>query len=93
MRYHAESSFQSTRDSIDFTFSKCYPCSRLTLSPIFPVAHILVIFGLIWRDARSVTSVRLPKHLTLLGLSGVVFSELPPRLHPGTTQKAVNEES
>jgi hypothetical protein len=27
-------------NTIDFSFSKCYLCSRLTLLPIFPVAHL-----------------------------------------------------
>ena len=40
MRHDAQSLLSSTRDSTDFSFSKCYPCSRLTLSPIFPVAHM-----------------------------------------------------
>ena len=35
----AESPFQGTRDSTDFSFNKCHQCSRLTLLPIFPVAH------------------------------------------------------
>ncbi len=41
----AESPFQGTRDSTDFSFNKCHQCSRLTLLPIFPVAQLSLTGG------------------------------------------------
>jgi len=43
MRHHADSASSWPHSAIGhtthFSFSKCHPCSRLTLSPIFPVAQ------------------------------------------------------